>query len=105
MSFPYWQVLSMHMHSYLFYSQTNASNVQLALSNITADPEERHDLNRKLPEELKSLLARVRYHMKGVVPPPAHTFDPKALSKAVKEGVWCPWLEYMNFRKVAVTLC
>ena len=91
----------MHMHSYLFYSQTNASNVQLALSNITADPEERHDLNRKLPEEVKSLLARVRYHMKGVVPPPAPTFDPKA----VKEGVWCPWQEYMNFRKVAVTLC
>ena len=43
--------------------------------------------------------------MKGVVPPQAHTFDPKALSKAVKEGVWCPWLEYMNFRKVALTLC
>ena len=43
--------------------------------------------------------------MKGVVPPPAHAFDPKALSKAVKEGVWCPWQEYMNFRKVAVTLC
>lgn len=90
MSFPYWQVLPMHMHSYLFYSQTNASNVQLALYNITADPEERHDLNRKLPEEVKSLLARVHHHMKGVVPLPAPTFDPKALAKAVKEGVWCP---------------
>ena len=90
MSFPYWQVSSMHMHSYLFYSQTNASNVQLALYNITAGPEERHDLNRKLPEKLKSLLAKVRYHMEGVVPPPAHTFDPKAHAKAVKEGVWCP---------------
>lgn len=90
MSFPHWQVLSMHMHSYLFYSQTNASNVQLALYNITADPEERHELNSKLPEEVKSFLAIVRYHMKGVVPPTAHTFDPKALAKAVKEGVWCP---------------
>lgn len=44
--------------------------MQLTPYNITADPEELHDLNRKLPEEVKSLLARVSYHMKGVVPPP-----------------------------------
>jgi len=61
-----------------------ACNVQLPLYNITADPEERHDLSTKLPEEVKSLLARVRYHMKGVVPPPPHTFEPKAHAKAVK---------------------
>lgn len=58
MSFPYWQVLSMHMHFYLFYSQTNASNVQLALCNITADPEERHDLNKKTSRRSKVIASK-----------------------------------------------
>ena len=65
--------------------------MQVALYNITADPTEHDDLSERLPEIVKALQERVKYYMKGVVPPPTKTFDPKAIAKALEEGVWTPW--------------
>ena len=65
--------------------------MQVALYNITADPTEHHNLSEKLPDVVKEMKKRVQYYMKGVVPPPTKMFDPKAIVKALEEGIWTPW--------------
>ncbi|XP_067032540.1 arylsulfatase B-like [Acropora muricata] len=67
------------------------SKVTVALFNITADPNEYRDLTMKLPEEVKKLQDRVKYYMKGVVPPGKKPADRKALQMARKKGYWGPW--------------
>lgn len=65
--------------------------LKVVLYNITADPTEHNDLSEKLPDVVKALQERVQYYMKGVVPPLFRPFDPKAVIKALIEGVWTPW--------------
>ena len=74
-----------------FTQQTTGGTLQVALYNITADPTEHDDLSEKLPDVVKEMKERVQYYMKGVVPPPSKTKDPKALIKALEEGIWTPW--------------
>ncbi|XP_073242241.1 arylsulfatase B-like [Porites lutea] len=71
--------------------KTTGGTLQVALYNITADPTEHDDLSEKLPDVVKEMKERVQYYMKGVVPPPTKTKDPKALIKALEEGIWTPW--------------
>ena len=65
--------------------------MEVALYNITADPEERTDLSKTLPDVVKKMQTRVNDYMKSSVPPLFQGPDPKALETAEKNGIWGPW--------------
>ena len=73
-------------------SQAGRDIIKVALYNITADPTEHNDLSAKLPDVVAEMQERVKYYMKGLVPPlkPAHG-DPQAKETAKKNGIWGPW--------------
>ena len=79
------------MEKVRFIQQTTGGTLEVALYNITADPTEHDDLSEKLPDVVKEMKERVQDYTKGVVPPPTKTKDPKALIKALEEGIWTPW--------------
>nr|KAG5690198.1 hypothetical protein BaRGS_016589 [Batillaria attramentaria] len=60
------------------------------LFNITADPEERHDLSTSEPEVVKQLLQRLAYYNSTAVAPRFPKPDPKSNPKR-HGGVWGPW--------------
>ncbi|KAK7474508.1 hypothetical protein BaRGS_00034262, partial [Batillaria attramentaria] len=60
------------------------------LFNITADPEERHDLSTSEPEVVKQLLQRLAYYNSTAVAPIFPKPDPKSNPKR-HGGVWGPW--------------
>ncbi|XP_070205918.1 arylsulfatase B-like [Littorina saxatilis] len=66
------------------------SDQNVWLFNITADPEERHDLSDSLPEVVQQLLSRLLYYNSTVVPPRFPKEDPNA-SPGKHGGVWGPW--------------
>jgi hypothetical protein len=72
--------------------KANRTNIKVALFNITADPEERHDLSTKLPDVVAKLQERVDFYMKGVVTPRNKPADPKAKETAKRNGAWGPWV-------------
>ena len=65
--------------------------MEVALYNITADPEERTDLSKPLPDVVKKMQTRVKDYMKSSVPALYQNPDPKALETAKKNGIWGPW--------------
>ena len=65
--------------------------MEVALYNITADPEERTDLSKTLPDVVKKMQTRVNDYMRSSVPPLYQGPDPKALETAKKNGIWGPW--------------
>ncbi|KAK3738531.1 hypothetical protein QZH41_012039 [Actinostola sp. cb2023] len=65
--------------------------IKEALFNITADPEERHDLSAKFPDIVAKLKERVDFYRKGVVKMRNQRDDPEALASAKRNGVWGPW--------------
>lgn len=60
------------------------------LFNITADPEERHDLTTSEPEVVKHLLQRLSHYNSTAVPPRYPEPDPESNPK-LHGGVWGPW--------------
>ena len=85
-------------HTYLltaFFSnpQKARGKIKVALYNITADPNERQDLSRKLPDVVETLRKRVRYYKKGEMPSGKKRPDPKAMKLARKNGFWGPWID------------
>lgn len=66
--------------------------MDLVLYNITADPEERHDLSRELPEVVAQMKARLEYYANSAVPAGFKPDDPNALKEARKNGIWGPWM-------------
>lgn len=66
--------------------------IDVALYNITADPEERHDLSSKLPDVVEKLKERMKYYAKSAVAPGFKPSDPNAIKQARKNGVWGPWM-------------
>jgi len=65
--------------------------IKVALYNITADPTERVDLSKELPDVVKKLSDTVQYYMKGVVTPLKKPGDPMARRMARETGYWGPW--------------
>ena len=61
--------------------------MEVALYNITADPEERTDLRKTLPDVVKKMQTRVEVYMKSSVPSLYQKPDPKALETAKKNGI------------------
>ena len=60
------------------------------LFNITADPEERHDLSKNRPEDVVRLLHRLAAYNSTAVPCRFPKGDPKANPK-LHGNVWGPW--------------
>ena len=60
------------------------------LFNITADPEERHDLSESRPEVVRQLLDRLLYYNSTAVPPRFPKSDPNS-NPEKHGGVWGPW--------------
>ena len=73
-------------------TQNKAGLLDVALYNITADPEERHDLSQELPDVLEKMKERMAYYEKNAVPPAFKGADPNALKEARKNGIWGPWM-------------
>ncbi|XP_048590720.1 arylsulfatase B [Nematostella vectensis] len=68
--------------------------IEVALYNITADPEERHDMSQKLPDVVAKLRQRLDYYMSGAVPSGKKPADKQARKTAEKKGSWGPWKEH-----------
>ena len=71
--------------------QQKRTIIDVALFNITADPDEHFDLSKKLPDVVKSMTARVDFYKKGTVPQINQPNDREALRTAEKNGIWTPW--------------
>ena len=71
--------------------QGKVDRVDVALYNISADPEERVDLSKTYPDIVKKMQMRVEYYMKSSVKPLFQNPDPDALKTAKKNGIWGPW--------------
>lgn len=67
----------------------SAKNVWLF--NITADPQERHDLSDSKPEVVKMMLERLKYYQSTAVPARFPKPDPNS-NPAKHGGVWGPWM-------------
>ena len=105
-SFISWQDTFLHIHIFsnlltAFFSnpQKSRGKIKVALYNITADPNERQDLSRKLPDVVETLRERVRYYKKGEMPSGKKRPDPKAMKLAHKNGFWGPWI-YWDLKPV-----
>ena len=72
-------------------SQDEVDLVDVALYNISADPEERVDLSKTYPDIVEKMQTRVNYYMKSSVKPLFEKADPEALETARKNGIWGPW--------------
>ncbi|XP_067057174.1 arylsulfatase B-like isoform X1 [Acropora muricata] len=81
-------VLKALMDNYLL----TAGTLEVALYNITADPEERNDLSQVLPDVVKKMKERMDYYINSSVPPLFKGTDPNALKIARKNGIWGPWM-------------
>ncbi|XP_015775079.1 PREDICTED: arylsulfatase B-like [Acropora digitifera] len=81
-------VLKALMDNYLL----TAGTLDVALYNITADPEERNDLSQVLPDVVKKMKERMDYYINSSVPPLFKGPDPNALKIARKNGIWGPWM-------------
>ena len=79
-------------HCCCFATQANAGKVNVALYNITADPEERHDLSQLLPDVVKEMKKRMEYYDHSAVPALFKGPDEDALKEAQKNGIWGPWM-------------
>ncbi|KAK7491342.1 hypothetical protein BaRGS_00017443 [Batillaria attramentaria] len=74
-----------------FSSDSPSADAQnVWLFNITADPEERHDLSQQYPDVVKKLLQRLQYYNSTAVPPRYPPDDPNC-DPAKHGGVWGPW--------------
>ena len=71
--------------------QLKRAIIDIALYNVTADPDERVDLSKKLPDVVKTMQERVEFYKKGTVPELNKPSDPVALEVAKKNGAWTPW--------------
>lgn len=69
----------------------NRTKLGVALFNITADPEERHDLSTKFPDVVGRLMKRVEFYKKGLVHRRNQLPDPEAIETARRKGAWGPW--------------
>jgi len=77
--------------AYMDYLE-NAELLDLVLYNITADPEERHDLSSELPHVVEKMKERMKFYERNAVPPAFKPGDRNALKKARKNGIWGPWM-------------
>lgn len=77
---------------FFFNWQLTAGTVDVALYNITTDPEERNDLSQVLPDVVKKMKERMDYYINSRVPPLFKGTDPNALKVARKNGIWGPWM-------------
>ncbi|KAK2567023.1 Arylsulfatase B [Acropora cervicornis] len=73
--------------------ELGAGTLDVALYNITADPEERNDLSQVLPDVVKKMKERMDYYINSSVPPLFKGTDPDALKIARKNGIWGPWMK------------
>ena len=71
--------------------QDEGDLVDVALYNISADPEERVDLSKTYPDIVEKMQKRVNYYMKSSVKPLYEGPDPQSLETARKNGIWGPW--------------
>ncbi|KAL9988762.1 hypothetical protein ACROYT_G003245 [Oculina patagonica] len=65
--------------------------IEVALYNITADPNERNDLSSKYPDIVQKLKDRMAYYVKSTVTPLNQPPDPQARETAEMTGCWGPW--------------
>ncbi|KAL9988759.1 hypothetical protein ACROYT_G003242 [Oculina patagonica] len=65
--------------------------IDVALYNISTDPEERVDLSKTLPDIVKKMQMRLKDYMKSSVKPLNQKPDPEAFKTAQKNGIWGPW--------------
>lgn len=76
----------------LFLDQvTKKDRIEVALYNLTADPNERNDLSSKYPDVVQKLKERMDYYVKGTVTPLNKPPDPEAREAAKKNDCWGPW--------------
>lgn len=66
---------------------------EFALYNITADPEERHDLSAKYPDVVQKLFSRLKFHNSTAVKSRLQPEDPESLRVAARYGRWEPWVD------------
>ena len=77
--------------SYRLSLQATVDKVNIALYNISKDPEERDDLSKKFPDIVKEMQMRVQYYVNSSVKPLNQKNDPEALKTAQEKGAWGPW--------------
>ena len=80
-----------YLISYHLSSQVTVDKVDIALYNISKDPEERVDLSKKFPDIVKEMQMRVKYFVNSSVKPLYQKNDPEALKTAQEKGAWGPW--------------
>ena len=71
--------------------EQNATRLEVALFNLTTDPNERNDISSKYPDVVQKLKKRMEYYLQSTVPPLNKARDPKAREAAMKNGCWGPW--------------
>ena len=85
----------------LFLWQPLGGRIEVALFNVTADPNERVDLSKKYPDIVKEMQARLEAYKKSAVPCIYKGKDPRALETARKNGVWGPCETWTKCNKSA----
>jgi len=71
--------------------EQNSTRLEVALFNLTTDPNERNDISSKYPDVVEKLKKRMEYYVQSTVPPLNEPRDPKAREAAMKNGCWGPW--------------
>jgi len=76
----------------LFLDQVAKNHrIEVALYNLTADPNERNDLSSKYPDVVQKLKERMDYYVKSTVTPLNKPPDPEAREAAKRNKCWGPW--------------
>lgn len=78
--------------SFFSSSSKPASQHNIWLFNISADPYERWDVSAQRPDVVRALLERLAFHNRTAVPVFFPPDDPRA-DPALHGGAWGPWLE------------
>lgn len=71
--------------------ERKSERIEVALYNVTTDPNERNDLSSKFPDIVKKLKERMEYYISSTVTPLNQPRDPQAREAAKRNCCWGPW--------------
>ena len=73
------------------HEKRQSARIEVALYNLTADPNERDDISTKFPDVVTKLKERMMHYVNSTVTPLNKPSDPQARVAAKKNNCWGPW--------------